>query len=281
MSTEKATEIAVQEETAVVIFEAMILDIKEPVKLTADLIRKESKVLTDLVIKDIFDTAGYDAVKKAKNLAVKTRTSIEKLEKAKNADLKADFEKKKKEVTDYTAGLYAACREVEDSLQKKLTDIDQAKATAALALAEQREARTTARENKMYELGLAWNGKEFMGYGKFIGKGFLFDLDDAGYDSIVTELAGLQIQAGLNPAIAPPAPIAPIEMGTMRQGPSNDDPIPIPTFKPFENTIYEKYIYEHGVHIFITNGQVPEHPAATVINDEIKESGYFVQVLTR
>lgn len=280
MNNENTETVAVQEEQPVT-FEVAILDVKEPIKLTPDLIREKSKALTDLVIKDIFDDAGYAAVKKAKALAVKTRTAIEKQEKSVNADLKAEFEKKKKGVTDYTASLYAVCREVEDALQKKMTTIDEEKTAAANKLKEEREGKTTLRENKMYELGMAWNGQNFVGYGKLIGKQFLFEMSDESYELLTNELEGFQVSGKDAGTVAQ----APYTGGSFPSSPAGGSPVVSETkeepFKPFENAIYDRYLPEAGLHLFITNDHVEGHRASILTNDEIGQSKYFVQVIAR
>lgn len=276
-----------------VIFETVLLDEKEPVKITADLIREKSKPLTDLVIENIFDQKGYDAVKSAKNKAVKTRTTIEKLEAAKNKELKADFDGKKKDVSDYTAELYAACKEVENNLQKKLTDIDTAKVAEVERLAKEKKDRTDGREKKMFELGLIWNGSTFSGLGKSFTKEILFEMSDTIYSDFVVELEGLHMTAGVTgkefeqPA-TPEQAVPRTTGGFATSWPSHQPAVKEVTGPPaatgaqrlYGTAIYSRALPECGLRIVITDGIIQDPDGdAVVINDRILESQYYLQVV--
>lgn len=266
---------AVQEQP--VIFEAVILDEKEPVQLTAALIREKSKVLTDLVIKDIFDEAGFTAVKAAKNKAVKTRTAIERIEKEQAGILKAAYDKDKKKLTDYVAELYTACKEVENGLQGKLDTITTAKAVAAKKLEDERKEKTEGRENAFYEAGMAWNGKAFTGFGKIIDKDYLFGLAQDSYEALLTEIQGLQMQAGIVGEDQPQAPKpADATPGFSSGGGGFFTPKPKLVFK---DIIFERAIPGTTMRIYITNGQQEAVEGALVMNDCVNESPYYLHVI--
>lgn len=268
----------VQNNLTPVLFETIILDEKEPVKITAALIRQKSKPLTDLVIENIFDQDGYDKVKQAKNKAVKTRTSIEKLEKALNSQLKAEFDGKKKEVTTYTAELYEACREVENTLQAKLTAIDDAKDTEVKRLAEEKREKTEAREQKMFELGMTWNGQVFIGHNTSFNKDFLFRLNAEKYENLVTNIEGIRMESsitGEEPAAAP-APV------TQQSKPfvSNGTTTVERADRVYDNTVFEKKIPGTTFRIILTKGQVADPDAdALIINERVMESAIYVQIV--
>lgn len=254
------------QETGLVLFEAAILDEKEFTPITAELIREKSKPLTELTIANILDTEGYNKVKAAKNKAIKTRTCIERLEKAQLAEYKAEYDAKKKEVTDYTAGLYSACREVENALQGKLTAIDEAKEAEIKRLNEETRKRTEGREQKLFELGFTWNGQSYLGYGKALTRDYLFGLSDTAYDELLTELEGLQMEIGVTGEVLP-APEHP----------------PIPAADIFKEREYPTAIFDErveGLRIVLTKGIVEKPDRdAVLVNKRVAESNVYVQVV--
>lgn len=267
-------------------FELAIIDEVEPVKITAALIRQKSKVLTDLTIANIFDEAGYKKVKAAVQKAVKTRTSIEKQEKIVVDAMKLRHASEKKEVTDYTAELYVACREAQTNLENKLKVIDDEKAIAAKKLEDEEKARTEGRDNKMYELGMTFNGQAFIGYGKAITKNSLYSLDNDSFAGIVTELEGLKIEQDVTGEVKPepiiPATPAAFVVGGSYSG-SFAKPNPTTTeikegSKIFENEVYSKSI--GGYTWILTKGQVTLIKDQVVTNERILESGIYSQIVS-
>lgn len=267
-------------------FELAIIDEKEPVKLTAALIREKSKKLTDLKIISIFDEVGYKAVKAATIKAVKTRTSIEKKEKEILDAMKLRHTSEKKGVTDYTAELYTACREAQTTLENKLKVIDDAKAVEAKRLADEELARTKGREDKMFSLGLTWNGQQFIGYGKAFSKEGLFAMNDEHYESFVSELEGLQIEQGVtgiekpHPNIDTPVQHIP-HVSSVGWGSGKS----IHTAEPkthglkafFENAVYQCAI--DGYLIILTKGEVKPLDGQLVCNDRVMDSAIYNQVI--
>lgn len=263
-----------------VTFELSVLDEVAPIKLTAELIRQKSKVLTDLTIVNYLDEKGYDAVKKAKQKAVKMRTAIEGKEKEILDAMKLRHTAEKKEVTDYTAELYVACREAQTALEAKLTVIDNAKKEAADKLAADDKARTEGRDNAMYAIGMTFNGQAFVGYGKSITKNSLYSLSAEAYAAYLTELEGLQIEQGVTG-----------EVKTFVGGGMNtdsdynkapDQPIVsagnVSPQKPmFDNAVYEKTI--GGVTFFLTKGEVIPIDGMLVTNERVMQSAIFVNVI--
>lgn len=258
-------------------FELAIIDEPTPVKLTAALIREKSKILTDITIKNMFDEAGYNAVKKAVTKAVKTRTSIEKKEKEVLDAMKLRHANEKKEVTDYTAELYTACREAQTALEAKLTVIDTAKKVAADKLAADEKERTEGRDNSLYGLGMTFNGQAFVGYGKSITKNSLYSFEQAAFDALITELEALQLEQGVTGEVKPiapqsaPSPIigSPSVSSQMRDS------------KPtYPSAIYDKLIFGKDIRIVLTKGPIDNsEPEAFIINDRIAESAIYLQVI--
>ncbi len=263
-------------------FMAQILDEPEPIPLTADIIREKSADLLSLTIENIFDTKGYEAVKKAYNKAVKTRTAIEKLEAPKKKEYKTAYDAKVKELTDYTAELYKACREVEDNLKGKFTAIDTAIVVEQKRLADEKREKTEGREKAMYAVGMQFNGINFAGHGKMITKEMLHSMKDADYDTMLEELTLAHQEAqitGKDPEPAGP-PIPPVRMsyGGGSSWPSSSTPkAPSPAAPPMD-IIYETAVPDCGVRIFITRGAITAEPDALVANDEVNDSGFFMQV---
>ncbi|MCW3111329.1 MAG: hypothetical protein JWQ09_5835 [Segetibacter sp.] len=266
----------IQEAASPITFELAIIDEKEPVKLTAELIREKSKALTDLKIISIFDEAGYKAVKAATMKAVRTRTSIEKKEKEVLDAMKLRHASEKKEVTDYTSELYTACREAQTALENKMKVVDEEKAAAAKKLADDLRAKTEARDNRLFELGMTWNGQSFVGYGKNISKDVLYSLTNEGFDKYTEELEGLQMEQAVTgkedaPVITMPTP--PVQNGTM---PKTFNAVTLE--KPlFENAIYERYIGAYT--LYLTKGEVAAISGQIVTNDRVMNSGIYVQVV--
>lgn len=263
-----------------VIWEEIILDEKEPVKLTADLIREKSKVLTDLKIANIFDEKGYAAVKSATMKAVKTRTSIEKREKSVLAGLKTDYEAKKKEVTDYTAGLYIACREAQTTLENKTKAIDDARTAEAKKLADQEKERTEARENKMFELGMLFNGRVFSGYGYSFTKEELHNYTTDFYANLVVDIDGLRIEEGVTGDVKEqpthngyPGSFAQVEGDKLfNERYSDTEPTTL-----FDNIVYQRSL--NGYIFILTKGQVTTIEGQIVSNDRIMDSGIYAQII--
>lgn len=282
-------EIQVAEEVSTVSFELAIIDEKEPVKLTPALIRQKSKALTDLKIISIFDDAGYKAVKAATQKAIKTRTAIEKKEKEVLKDIKTRHATEIKEVTDYTAELYIACREAQTDLESKTTAIDNEKAIAAKKINDDLKEKTEGRENKMYELGLSWNGQAFVGPGTTIPKQYLFDLTDEKYNTLITEIEALQLEQ----AVTGDVKAAPVNVASMIDGqhanfissggysgspysPNNTSQKGIAVL--FDNIVYERMI--NGYAFILTQGKIQEEiKGQLVFNDRIKESGIYAQII--
>lgn len=278
-------EILPEEALPAVTFELTILEKKEPVKLTAALITSESKVLTDLTIKNYLDEAGYKAVKAAKQKAIKTRTAIEKKEEEVLKAIKSRHADEIKEVKDYTSKLYIACRAVENDLAGKLTTIDTEKAAEAKKLADAELAKTTGRENKMYEWGLTFNGTSFVGYGKtFFTKNSLYSLSDEAYDALLAELEGLQFEQSVSGEVKA-APVVSYSVPTSYP--------PITTSNSFENAIsisagtvyvYPTALYDRtlpdGTRIVLTKGEIVDPEAgAKVVNDRVGITAVYVQVI--
>lgn len=271
-----------------VIFESILLDENEPVKLTPELIREKSAPLLELSIKDIFDEAGLKLVKAAKQKIIKTRTTIEKMETAKNSELKKDYNKAKKEVTDYTATLYAACKEGENALQLKISTHENEKAAASLKMAQDKLAKTQGRDQKMYDLGMKFNGQAFMEYGKYVSQDVLHEMTDEKFEALLVELDGLRMEQGVTGnKIASAEPVSKpassgigwtkTENGTHTIGEIADTE-QTETYRVYETAIYERRLAS-GMRLIITRGEV-ENPDgnADVINDRILESAYYIQV---
>lgn len=265
-------------------FELAIIDEPTPVKITAALIREKSKALTDLTIANIFDEAGYKKVKAAVQKAVKTRTSIEKKEKEVVDAMKLRHASEKKEVTDYTSELYVACREAQTALEGKLKVIDDLKTAAAKKLEDEEKERTTGRDDKMYELGMTFNGQAFVGYGKAITKNSLYSLDNDSFEGIVVELEGLAIEQGITGDVKP----EPVQTPTASYRASNGDPsfesasapakqTPIAQEKRFANQVYTCSAGDYSFHL--TQGQVQIVDGQVIINERVMTSAIYAQVI--
>lgn len=280
--------------TLPVVFEGVLLDEKEPVKFTPQLIRDKSKDLLDLKIADIFDEAGLKAVKAARMKIVKTRTAIKAIEDAEKAKLKTRHDAEKKDLTDYAETLYAACREGEEALQLKITTHEDEKAAEVLKIANAKKAKTEGRNARMYELGMKFNGTGFMEYGKYIAQDVLHEMSDEKYAALLVEIEGLSMEQGVTgatpPAAAIPAPSSqPVSSGGGGGwGSPSGRPIvqrdQIPAEAPKSDRLYETAIYsravpELGARLIITNGVIDPEPDAFVSNDRILESLYYVQIV--
>lgn len=278
-------------ETAIpaVSFELAIIDEKEPVKLTAHLIREKSKALTDLTITNYLDEAGIKAVKAAKQKAIKTRTSIEKKEEEVLKGIKSRHKDELKEVTDYTAELYTACREAEKNLGDKLTKVDEEKAAAAKKLADEEKERTEGRDNAMYGLGMTFNGQAFVGYGKSIIRENLHSLAEENYTGIITELEALKMEQDITGEVKP----APVNVSSMtdeqhksfvsRGGYSGGSPVKGPVtvadeqINPFSNAVHTRIIGNHLV--YLTRGEVTPVIDQVIINDRVLDSAIYLQAV--
>lgn len=273
--------IAAAEARTAFMFEAVILDETEPIRITADSIRKKSKALTDLSIENIFDTKGYAEVKKAYNKAVKTRTCIEKLEAPKKKEYKTAYDEKVKELTDYTSSLYAACREVEENLKGKYTAIDTAIVAEQKRLADEKKAKTDGRDTSMYAAGMRFNGIAFIGHDKAITKEMLHTMEDKPYAALLEELTLANEAAQITGKVqesGPPIPPVRMSYGGGSSWPSSTTPkAPVPAAPPMD-IIYETAVPDCGVRIFITRGVISAEADALVANEEINESGFFMQI---
>lgn len=279
MSNENTeTALAVQQEQKLTVtFKGKLVGDLEETIITPELIEEKSKPLLALKINGIFDTENAEKVKEAILKAVKMRTLVEKQADPIIKNINAQAKKDVQAVKDIAQPIYDACMKTQNTLQATYDAWQTEVAKAKQAEEEKLRAKTEGREAKMYELGMAWNGRSFIGYGKVIDKDFLFGLTDEAYGQLVVELSGLQMQTGMTGETFKETPegVTVNPDSHFNQRPSSQP------FKPFDNTIYERHIPEHGVHLFITNGEVAEHPAACVQNDQILESNYFVQVITR
>lgn len=296
MSTEEEKGTEVQTLPAVVPavqFEGIILDEKEPVKFTPQLIRDKSKDLLDLKIADIFDEAGLKAVKAARMKIVKTRTAIKAIEDEQKAKMKTKHDAEKKELTDYAETLYAACREGEEALQLKITTHENEKAAEVLKIANAKKAKTEGRNARMYELGMKFNGTGFMEYGKYIAQDVLHEMSDDKYAALLVEIEGLSMEQGVTGATPPaaaipaPSPSQPVSSGggwAIGAGRPVVQKDQIPAEAPksdrlYETAIYSRAIPELGARLIITNGVIEPEPDAFVSNDRILESLYYVQIV--
>lgn len=271
-------------------FEGVILDEKEPVKFTPELIRTKSAPLLLLTIKDIFDEKGLKEVKAAKQKIVKTRTAIEKIEKSEKDKLKIKQDKEKAELTDYAATLYAACREGENSLQTIIDTHETEKAAAAKKLADDKKEKTEGRNAKMYAIGMQFNGQGFSGYGKFINQDVLHAMADDKYLALVTEIEGLSMDQDVTGKVAEaPAMTAPPVQRTT--APSWGGGFSVPKSEPaqapappaedrvYDTAVYERAMPQLGARLVITKGMIEPEADAIISNDRILESLYFVQVV--
>ena len=294
MSTEKTNQPAEVETlpavqtTPIVVFKGKLIGDLEETVITADLVREKSKPLLALKINGIFDTAGADEVKSAIQKAVKMRTSLESqadpLIKKINAQAKKDVQA----VKDIAEPIYAACRETQNTLQATWDAWKLSVDKAALAEAEALKAKTDGRENKMFELGLTWNGAVFSGYNRVIPKTYLFELDDEKYAALLVELEGLQMEAGVTgekaeASIAIPSGHTPPPMGYAI--PTGTRPPTVLNFK-IEETVYDQVVAcdYSGIRIVLTKGEavLPEslRPDELLIkNNRIANSGVYLTVI--
>lgn len=265
-------------------FELALIDEVEPVKITAELIRQKTRPLTDLSIASIFDEKGCAEVKKAVTKAVKLRTAIEKQEKEHLGKLKAIYDTKKKEVTDYTAELYTACREAQTALEAKLTVIDNAKKEAADKLAADEKARTEGRDNAMYAIGMTFNGQAFVGYGKAITKNSLYSLSAEAYAAYLTELEGLQMEEGVTGEVKTFTPKSPSAGGMYTGG---VDPYS-PTIRPASKLDEDKKLFDNEVYSVsiggytwvLTKGTVTTIEGQVIANQQVMTSAIYSQVIS-
>jgi|GEM_PF-4525721 len=264
-------------------FMAKILDEHKEVEITPELIREKAKDLLSLEINGIFDTEGAEKVKAAKNKAVKMRTAVEKLEKSYLGEIKAAAEAAKKKVTDVSNPIYEACREAENALQLKLDAHNNAIAEAAEKERKEREAKTTERQKKMFELGMLFNGTNYVGYGKTISG--LFDLDSERYEELVLELEALKMEADMKGEGVPMYNSAPsmhtgyshvvepiTETYLYKAGQQKREPI------TFANAVKET-VLPNGTRIILTEGIVEQAEGMQVVNDRILQSKYYLQVI--
>jgi hypothetical protein len=260
-------------------FELALIDEVEPVKITAALIREKVKPLTELTIKNMFDDAGYANVKKAVTKSIKLRTAIEKQEKEHLGKLKATYDTKKKEVTDYTAELYIACREAQTALEAKLTAIDVAKKAAQDKLDADEKARTEGRDAKLFELGMTFNGQAFMGYGKVITKNSLYSLSPEAFDTYVQEIEALQLEQGFTGEVKE-TPVTPVIGGagsSFTIKPSSDFDMGAEPVKLFDNEVYSVSV--GGYTWVLTKGSVVSIPGQVIVNQQIMQSAIYSQVI--
>jgi hypothetical protein len=273
----------VTETLPVVIFTGVILDEKEPVKFTPELIRTKSADLLKLTIKDIFDEAGLKAVKAAKQKIVKTRTAIEKIEASEKGKMKVKHDAEKKELTDYAETLYAACREGETDLQTKINTHEAEKAAAAKKLDDDKKAKTAGRNAKMFELGMLFNGFQFSNYGKSIAEGVLHAMTDEKYAELLVEIEGLSMEHGVTGAVSTPV----VEPKAEPQGayvsgwgsPASKGGSPstvaeTPVNRVFENEVHRRQI--NGVTIILTKGKLTNPDDMILVNDRIMESAIYL-----
>lgn len=274
-----------------VIFESIILDEKEPIKLTPQLIRDKSKALLDLEITSILDEPGLKAVKAAKQKIIKTRTTIERIEKAEKDKIKTRYNEDVKEVVDYAATLYAACKEGEDALQLKITTHENEKAAEALKIANAKKEKTEGRNTKMYALGMMFNGTAFFNFGKNIAQDVLHAMSDEKYAELLTGIEGLKLeQEAIGTAPAPVQAAPAQQQGSVGYGRPAAAPTPANTGsttvtnepvadRVYETAIYERSVPEAGIRVIITKGAIEAEPDALVSNERILESSYYVQVV--
>lgn len=272
-----------EEEPQGITFEIAIIEKEEPVKLTAELIRQKLKPLYDLTIENYLDDKGYEEVKKGKNKAVKARTAIEKKEKEVLTAIKARHATEIKQVTDYTCELYKACLEAQNDLQAKLDKADKEKQAEADRLSEERKKKTEAREAKLFELGLTWNGVSFVGYGKpWMSKESLYSMPENTYLCVVEELEGLQMEAGVTGKQVEQVVMVEPHMGssdgTLKQLTSIGAKVESPV-KLFDNQIYTRTVGEYT--FVLTKGQVTTIEGHIIANDRVAESGVYAQIILK
>jgi hypothetical protein len=266
-------------------FSALILDEKDEIELTPDVIKEKGKALTDLVIKDVDDKEGYENVKKAITKAVKTRTTIEKWEK----EQKKKIEGAKSVLTDYCKDMYAECLAVQKNLEDKRKIIDDAIAAEKLRKEEEAKAKTVAREEKMYSLGMVFNGVNFSGYGKMVTKEGLFSFDDEKYKTFISEIEEeKQAEEIANASPNIPIPVASSSVYDGVSGSTNRAPSSGSSATSANTTeavpqphLYEVAIPTLGVKIIISTGELKIEPDEDAIlsNDRIGQSKYYVNVL--
>lgn len=181
----------------VIEFKGKIAGDTEETVITPALIAEKSKPLLELKITGLLDTKGAEEVKKAITKAVKMRTAVEPMVKDLKGKLKSQYEAALTKVDEVANPIFEACRSTQNALQKTYDDW-QAKVTAAREKEEaELKAKTEGREKKMFELGLTWNGTNFIGYGKSFPKEGLFVMNDEHYAEFITELEGLQMEHGV------------------------------------------------------------------------------------
>jgi hypothetical protein len=193
----------------------------------------------------------------------------------------------KKEVTDYTAELYVACREAQTALEAKLTVINKSRKEAQDKLDAEEKARTDDRDQKMYSLGMTFNGQAFVGYGKAITKNSLHSLDNESFAGIVTELEGLKIEQDVTGEVKE-APVAAAQQQTIVGGSGSSFTVkptnapentshPVTQPKRFENQVYTCNAGDYSFHL--TKGVVDFVTNQVIINERVMESAIYVQVI--
>lgn len=265
----------------IIVFKGKIVGETEETIFTPELIEEKSKPLLALKINGIFDTEGAEAVKKAINKAVKMRTAVEgqadPFIKSINARAKKDVE----EVRSIAKPIYDACYATQNALQAKLdawqTEVNKAKQKEADDL----KAKTDGRDASFYAAGMQFNGVAFAGHGKMITKEMLHSMADEPYAALLEELTlaneAAQITGKL-PEPVPPIPPVRMSYGGGSSWPSSTTPkAPAPAGPPMD-IIYETAVHNCGVRIFITRGAIAEEADAVVANEEINQSGFFMQI---
>lgn len=265
-----------------VTFEISIIEKEEPVKLTVALVTDKLKPLYDLKIDNYLDEKGYEECKKGKNKAVKARTAIKKKEDEVLAAIKARHATEIAQVTDYTAELYKVCLDAQNDLQAKMDKADKDRTAEANRLAEEKKARTEARDNKMFALGMKYNGKGFMEYGKYIDQEVLHAMAEDKYNELLVEIEGLQMEEGVTGKASIAIPVgmegkaeAP-KMGTMYGGASVAYTVK-ETKREYPTAVYEREV--EGLRIIITKETVEGDSNTLVSNDRILNSYYYLQIV--
>lgn len=264
-------------------FEISIIEKEDPVKLTVALVTDKLKPLYDLKIDNYLDEAGYSAVKAGKNKAVKARTAIQAKEKDVIAAIKATHATELAKVTDYTAELYKVCLDAQNDLQGKMDKADKERTAEANRLAEEKKARTEARDNKMFALGMKFNGKGFMEYGKYIDQEVLHAMAEDKYIELLVEIEGLQMEQGITGKES-------IAIKTFSSGMNPDSsPSEMPAYGPrvmpnakvskreYPTAVYEREV--EGLRIIITKETVEGDSNTLVSNDRILNSYYYLQIV--
>ena len=271
-------------------FKGKIVGELEETIFTPELIAERSKPLLALKIKGVFDSKGAEEVKKAINKAVKMRTAVEGIEEPIIKNINSQAKKAVAAVREVSKPIYEACYATQNTLQATydawVLEVQKAEKKAA----EEELAKTVERENKMYELGMTFNGQAFVGYGKAITKNSLYSLDDDSFKGIVTEIEGLNIEQDVTGEVKE-APIPPMSVASMTDeqhrnfinnggyAKSTQLPpsTPIPQPKRFENQVYTCSAGDYSFHL--TKGVVNSVTNQVIINERVMESAIYVQVV--